>query len=174
MSMPASKISLEHAKQDKLFYFVANALIYRKSDMRFLLLKRSEHEKAHPGKYATPGGKLEWDNLDLNHPTRMNGDIIDFESQIEQLLKREIKEEAGIEVADQFHYINNVVFVRPDGIPVVLVKFAVEYTSGDVVLEDGAFTDFAWVTQEEAQQLDCIDGIASEIALTMAQLGRPQ
>ena len=36
--MPAEKISLEHAKQDKLFYFVANVLVYRPKDGRAIEL----------------------------------------------------------------------------------------------------------------------------------------
>ena len=60
--MPASKISIENAKKDKLFYFVANVVVYRESDGRCLILKRSEREKVHPGKYAIPGGKLEWED----------------------------------------------------------------------------------------------------------------
>ena len=57
--MPADKISLENAKDDKLFYFVANVVVFRESDGRCLILKRSENEKVHPGKFATQGGKLE-------------------------------------------------------------------------------------------------------------------
>ena len=87
--LKASKISIENAKENKLFYIVSNVVIYRDSDQRCLLLKRSENEKVHPGKYCTPGGKLEWEDLDLDNPTRMNGDVIDFENEIEKLLSQE-------------------------------------------------------------------------------------
>ncbi len=161
----AEKISLDEAKQDKLFYFVANVVIYRPEDGRCLLLKRSMGEKVHPGKFATPGGKLEWDDLDLDNPTRMNGDVIDFEGQVEKLLAREVREEAGIEIGGELHYLNSNVFVRPDGIPVVLVKFAAKYAGGKVVVEQGAFDDFKWVNGEEAKELDCIDGVPDEVKL---------
>ena len=82
--MPAEKISLNNAKEDKLFYFVANAVVYRESDGRCLILKRSEREKVHPGKWAVPGGKLEWEQFDLRKPTRVNGDVLDFESAVER------------------------------------------------------------------------------------------
>ena len=65
--MRAKRISLKDAKQDKLFYFVANVVIYREKDGRCLILKRDEREKVHPGKYAVPGGKLEWEDLDLKN-----------------------------------------------------------------------------------------------------------
>ena len=165
--MPAPSISIEHAKKNKLFYFVANGLVYRKEDGRCLLLKRSESEIAHPGKYATPGGKMEWEDFDLSNPTRVNGEVLDFLGSVEDLLRREIEEEAGVTVNDDFQFINSNTFVRPDGIPVVMVKLAVSYKNGDVVLEEGSFDDFAWVNEEEARKLDCIDGIAEEIKKTI-------
>jgi len=163
----ATKISLDNAKKDKLFYFVANVVIYRENDGRCLMLKRSETEKVHPGKYAVPGGKLEWADLDLNKPTRLNGDVVDFENTIAALLAREVKEEAGIEIEPQLHYINDVAFVRPDEIPVILVKLAAKYRSGEVKLEEESFTDFIWVNYEEASLLPCIKGIPEEIAKTI-------
>src|SRR3989344_1373602 len=165
--MPAKKISLENAKQDKLFYFVANVVVYREKDRRCLILKRDKREKVHPGKYGVVGGKLEWNDLNLKNPTRTNGDVFDFENAVEELLKREANEEAGVEIQDKLHYINSVAFVRPDGIPVVLVKFAAKYKSGDVVLEKEAFTDFAWVNEEEIENYDCIEGINEEIRQTV-------
>ncbi|MBI4116729.1 NUDIX domain-containing protein [Candidatus Pacearchaeota archaeon] len=170
--MPAKKISIENAKEDKLFYFVANVVVYRESDGRCLILKRDEREKVHPGKYAVPGGKLEWRDLDINNPTRMNGEVIDFENSVEDLLKREAMEEAGIEIQDGLFYINSVVFVRPDGVPVVLVKFAAKYKSGEVVLEEKGFTDYAWVNGEEIENYDCIDGIEEEIRKTIKLFSR--
>ena len=166
--MPASKISLENAKQNKLFYFVANVVVYRESDGRCLILKRDMREKVHPGRYAVPGGKLEWENLPVDKPTRVNGDVLDFENAIEDLLKREAKEEAGIEIKDGLAYINSVAFVRPDETPVVLVKFAARYKGGDVVLEEGAFTEYAWVNAEEVQHYECIDGIQEEVVKTIS------
>lgn len=162
--MRAEKISLEKAKEDKLFYFVANVVVWRESDGRCLLLKRGESEKVHPGKWCVPGGKLEWAQLDITRPTRINGDALDFENAVEELLAREVKEEAGIEIKGDLQYINSVAFVRPDGIPVVLVKFAARYAAGEAVREEGAFTDCAWVNGEEVKNYDCIDGIVREVA----------
>lgn len=166
-SMSAKKISITNAKQDKLFYFVANVVVFRESDGKCLILKRDMREKVHPGKYAVPGGKLEWQNLDITKPTRMNGDVLDFENAVEDLLKREVFEEAGIKIHDQLAYINSVAFVRPDEIPVVLVKFAAKYKSGDVVLEKGAFTAYAWVNADEVKNYECIQGIPQEVEETI-------
>lgn len=166
--MPAEKISIGNAKPDKLFYVVANALVYRESDGRCLILKRAVRETAHPGKWCTPGGKLEWSAMDIARPSRMNGDIFDFENILEELLFREVKEEAGVEIdlSRGAKYINSVGFIRPDGVPVVLVKLAVFYNSGEVKMEDGSFDDFAWVNAEEVKNYDCILGIPEEVART--------
>jgi len=165
--MPAQKISLKNAKENKLFYFVANVIIFRESDGRCLILKRSETEKVHPGKYCVPGGKLEWNQLDIAKPTRLNGDVLDFEDAVEELLIREAKEEAGVEIEKNLRYINSVAFVRPDEIPVVLIKFAAQYKSGEVKIEKGAFTDFAWVNADEIKNYECIKGIPEEVAKTI-------
>ena len=162
--MPAEKISLQNAKKDKLFYFVANVVVWRPSDGRCLILKRATTEKVHPGKWCVMCGKLEWGDLDLKNPTRINGDVLDFEGAVEDLLAREVKEEAGIDIEPKLYYVNSMAFVRPDEIPVVLVKFAAHYKSGEVTPERGVFTDFAWVDAKEAKQHDCIKGIPAEIA----------
>jgi ADP-ribose pyrophosphatase YjhB (NUDIX family) len=165
--MPAQKISLDNAKQNKLFYFVANVVIYRESDGRCLILKRDPREKVHPNKYAVPGGKLEWEQFDVKNPTRLNGDVLDFEDIAEELLAREAKEEAAVEIGRELKYINSVAFVRPDEIPVILIKFAAKYISGEVKPEPGAFTDFAWVNEKEVKEYDCILGIHEEVAKTI-------
>ena len=160
----ATAINLQHAKQDKLFYVVENVVIVRQSDQRCLLLQRSERETAHPGKYGVVGGKLEWSDLDINQPSRINGDVLDFEAALEQLLQREAKEEAGIKISLPLKYINSVAYVRPDGVPAILIKFAATYKSGEVRLETGSFSEYVWANADEARALPCIDGIVDEIS----------
>jgi 8-oxo-dGTP pyrophosphatase MutT (NUDIX family) len=140
--------------------------VWRKSDGRCLILKRDEREKVHPGKWAVLGGKLEWKDMPINAPSRHNGDVLDYEDAVENLLVREAKEEANIEIGRELKYINSVAFIRPDGIPVILVKFAAEYLSGDVVPEVGGFTEYAWVTPQEVMDYPCIEGIQQEIVRT--------
>jgi 8-oxo-dGTP pyrophosphatase MutT (NUDIX family) len=161
--MKATKISLDNAKSDKLFYFVANAVVYRQSDQRCLILKRSAREIVHPGKWALPGGKLEWNDLDIAHPTRLNGDVIDFEGAVYKLLEREVIEEAGVKIGSPVYYLNDMAFIRPDGIPVVLIKFAAKYGSGKVRVEAGSFDDFAWVNASEVKNYSCIKGVHQEV-----------
>lgn len=162
--MPAQKISLEHAKQNKLFYFVANVVVYRESDGRCLILRRHEREIVHPGKWGVIGGKLAWEDMDITHPKRVQNEVLDFPDAVEDLLQREAREEAGIEISRDLVYINSVAFVRPDEIPVVMVKFATKYAGGEVVPEPGAFTEYAWTNEEEVKNYPCIEGIAEEVA----------
>ncbi|MFA6073272.1 MAG: NUDIX hydrolase [Candidatus Woesearchaeota archaeon] len=161
------KISLDNAKKNKLFYVVANVIVYRETDGRCLILKRSDREIAHPGKYCVPGGKLEWKDLDVNNPTRINGDVLDYEDAVEKLLIRETEEEAGIEIEHEFKYINSVAYIRPDEVPTFMFKLAAKYKSGKVKLEEDSFSDFAWVNKDEVDNYECIKGIPEEIKKTI-------
>ena len=161
--MITKEISISNAKENKLFYIVANVVVYKESNITCLILKRSEREIAHPGKYGVIGGKLEWDDLDIKKPDHINGDILDFHNVLEKLLIRETQEEAGITLEPNFKYLHSKGFIRPDGIPVVLIKFTAKYKSGDVILEKDAFTDFAWVNEKNIKNYICIDGIQEEV-----------
>lgn len=161
--MSVEKISIQNAKSDKLFYVVADGIVYRESDKRCLILKRDMREKVHPGKWATVGGKLEHRDLDLTKPSRTEGDVFVFEDAVFELLKREIKEEAGISVKLLPKFVESKVIVRPDGIPVLILHFAVRYGSGEVKPEPGSFTEFAWVNADEAKDYDCIEDIGDAI-----------
>jgi 8-oxo-dGTP pyrophosphatase MutT (NUDIX family) len=165
--MPAERIGLAQAKEDKLFYVVANVVVWRSSDGRCLVLRRSKDEKVHPGKWCVPGGKLEWADLDVKHPTRLNGEVLDFEDAVEKLLVREVREEAGIEIDPSLSYVNSVAYVRADGVPTLLIKFAARYKGGEVRTERGSFDGHAWVNAEEVKKLDCILGIPGEVAKTI-------
>lgn len=162
--MRAKNVSVKNAKQDKLFYVVTGATIYRRSDARCLILKRSEREKVHPGKWANAGGKLEHKDLRMDSPTSVDGDVTVFEDALNELLMREVEEEAGVKIKPGPRFIGSKVFVRPDETPVVLLKFGVEYESGEVQPEEGAFTEYAWVNADEVKGYDCIDGVAEEIS----------
>ncbi len=159
-------ISLEKAKSEKLFYFVATGVIYHPKKKRCLLLKRSAEEKVHPGLWGVIGGKLEWRDLQENKPTRVNFDVLDWEGLVEKLIQREAKEESGLKVEDPY-YLDSVVFLRPDNIPVVCFKFAVKYIAGRVKMA-AEFSDFMWVDMSESSKLKCIEGIPEEVGKTIA------
>jgi 8-oxo-dGTP pyrophosphatase MutT (NUDIX family) len=159
----AKKISVAEAKKDKLFYVVADTMVYRREDGRCLILKRDEREKVHPGKWATVGGKLEHEDLNLNKPSRKEGDVLVFEDSIYKLIAREAQEEAGVSIKLSPRFVGTKTIVRPDGIPVVILHFVAEYEDGEVKPEPGGFTEYAWVNSEEVKNYDCIEDIAEGV-----------
>jgi|SRR3989344_3746242 len=164
------KVSVGAAKPDKLFYVVANGVIFRAEDSRCLILKRDEREKVHPGKWATIGGKLEHQDLGISNPSRISGDVTEFDDSIPELLRREALEESGVTIELPPRFISSKVIVRGDGIPVVLLIFAALYKSGEVRPEDGGFTDFAWVNADEIDKYDCVGSVADEVKETIKLL----
>jgi 8-oxo-dGTP pyrophosphatase MutT (NUDIX family) len=144
---------------DPRLHFVAVTAIIEK-DGKFLITKRAPNEKAFPNKWTVPGGKFvltEYQKLPKtspNHPQWYN--VVEF------VLRKEVREEAGLEI-EKPAYVTDLVFVRPDGYPVVTLSFWAKYKSGEVKLNH-EMTDFAWVTAEEAKSYDLIDGITDEIA----------
>jgi len=158
-------ISLEKAKTEKLFYVVTTGVIYHPGKKKCLILQRSNQEKAHPGLWGVVGGKLEWDDLRNNPSTRQNHNITDWEGLVEKQLAREAKEESGLEVTDP-RYLESVVFIRPDNIPVVLIQYAVKYKKGRVKIAP-EFNEFIWVDGEEVKKYNCINGIPEEVNKTI-------
>jgi 8-oxo-dGTP pyrophosphatase MutT (NUDIX family) len=159
------KISLEKAKSNKLFYVVTNGIIYHPKLKKCLILQRSFKEKAHPGLWGVVGGKMEWGDMESNQPTRQNHAIPDWEGLVEQSLRREAKEESGLETEDP-KYLFSIVFLRPDNVPVVCFKFALKYKSGEVKIPP-EFEDFAWVDGEEVKGYEIIQGIDKEVEETI-------
>lgn len=144
---------------------VVTGVIFHPKKKKCLILKRSEKETAHPGLWGVTGGKLEWEDLLNNLPTRKNFDILDWEGMVEKLIKREALEESGLLVTDP-KYLDSVVFLRPDKVPVVCLKFAVKYKKGSVKIPP-EFDDYRWVDGEEVKKFKCIKGIDKEVAKTI-------
>jgi 8-oxo-dGTP pyrophosphatase MutT (NUDIX family) len=148
---------------DPRLHFVTVTGIIAKRDeggvARFLIAKRAPTEKAFPNKWTVPGGKLvrsEYEKLPYGtgYPQWYN--------VIEWVLRKEVREEVGVEIGKPA-YLTDLVFIRPDGYPVVTLSYWAWYKSGDA--KPGKdLTEIAWVTADEAKQYDLIDGIAEEIA----------
>ncbi len=161
--IPVPDISINKAKPEKLFYVVATGIVYRGG--KCLLLQRSKTETAHGGKWGPVGGKLEHTDMLKTPPTRMNGDVVDWEHMVEDLVRREAKEECGLDVSD-LTYLDSVVFRRPDGVPVVCMKFACKGGPGDVTFP-AEFNAAAWVDETDVDTYDCILGVPDEIKKTI-------
>jgi len=141
----------------ELHRVTATAIIYK--DGKYLILQRSPNKKAFPLRWTVPGGGL--DAKDYINTPKTNPDAWYF--AVENSLKREIKEEVGLEV-ENLKYLLDLVFIRPDGIPVVTFSYYCDWKSGDVKLNDEN-VDYKWVTYEEAKNYDLIEGVLEEIEM---------
>lgn len=141
----------------RLHFVVATAIVVRGE--KFLIVKRASHELAFPDKWSVPGGKLVLH--EYQHLPRTGKDAPQWYNVVEWVLRKEVREEAGLEI-DTPQYLCDLVFVRPDGYPVVTLSYWANYKSGEVVL-DKSHSEYAWVTLEEAKKYDLIEGIWDEI-----------
>jgi NADH pyrophosphatase NudC (nudix superfamily) len=82
---------------------------------------------------------------------------------LEKTVRREVLEETGIEI-EKPHYLLDLTFILPNGIPVLVISYYAKYKSGDVVLDEDTI-NHAWVTADEAKTYDMIEGIAEEIEM---------
>jgi 8-oxo-dGTP pyrophosphatase MutT (NUDIX family) len=148
----------------RLHFVTATAVVARKDAngaLRFLIAKRAPTEKAFPNKWTLPGGKLvrsEYESIPYSTAFPQWRNMMDW------LVRKETLEEVNVEV-ENINYLTDLVFVRPDGYPVVTFSFWCMYKSGDA--KPGKdLTEVAWVTAEEAAKYDMIDGIPGEIMAT--------
>ncbi len=143
-------------KDPRLHIVTATGIIEKEG--KYLLLKRSEREIAFPGYWTVPGGKLvrhEYENLEPTPGTESWYNVADY------VLKKEIKEEAGLEVED-VRYLTDMAFIRPDDIPVFVLSYYCRYKAGEVKCGKD-IVDFAWITPEEGENYEIIPGILEEI-----------
>ena len=149
---------------DELHRIAVTGIIWRKDNngkYRYLITKRSPEKKAWPGKWTVPGGGLDVNDYMHTEATYQNSESPQWYNAVETTLRREIKEEAGLEVSD-INYLLDVAFIRPDGIPAIVLSFYCKYASGEVVLDEDA-VEFAWITAEEVSSYELIQGIDHEI-----------
>ena len=128
---------------------------------KFLIIRRSPNKKRFPGMWTVPGGKMETsDYLKLPKDTEFY-----WYNVLERTLKREIKEEVGIEV-DNVEYVTSLATVHEDGSPSLVISCMADYVSGEINLQKEETYDFAWVSLEEAKKYKLIDGIYDELVMT--------
>jgi len=158
-------------KEKELHRIATTGIIWRKDEdgaRRYLVTKRAPHKKMWPGKWTVPGGGLEVSDYIGTEAAYQNSESPQWYDVLERALLREIREEVGVEV-DDIRLLQNVAFIRPDGIPVIVFSFYCRYASGEVRLDEDA-TEHAWPTAEEAQSYDFIQGIEKEIMATETRL----
>jgi 8-oxo-dGTP pyrophosphatase MutT (NUDIX family) len=153
----------------RLHFVVATAIVVKKDangTPRFLIAKRAATEKAFPNKWTVPGGKLvrsEYDGMP-NRPYREGmkpSGTPQWYGMMEWVVRKEVMEEVNVDVAN-IQYLTDLVFIRPDGYPVVTLSFWCDYVGG-AAKPGKDLTEVAWVTAAEAKTYDMIEGIPEEI-----------
>jgi 8-oxo-dGTP pyrophosphatase MutT (NUDIX family) len=146
-------------------------IIWREGEKgrEYLITKRAPTKKAWPNKWTVPGGGLETGDYMGSDATYANTESPQWYNAVEATLRREIKEEVGLDVTD-IQYLLDLAFIRPDGIPAIVLSFYCKYAGGDIVLDEDA-VDFAWITAGDVGQYDLIQGIDHEIQLVEEKLG---
>jgi len=126
---------------------------------KYLLVRRNLNKKAFPGKWTVPGGGLEVDDY-INLPKTTHDH---WYFAVENSLRREVCEEAGIEMG-KLNYLLDIAFIRPDGVPVVILSYYGDYKSGEVKLNEENI-EYAWTSFEEARKYDLVEGLLEEIEM---------
>ncbi len=136
----------------------------------YLITKRSMEKKAWPGKWTVPGGGLETNDYMSQEATYQNSESPQWYSAVENTLRREIREEAAIEVSD-VEYLVDIAFVRPDGIPTIVLSYYCKYASGEVTINNESM-DFAWIPVADVSKYELIQGIDHEIEMVEERLSK--
>ena len=149
----------------ELYRVVMTAIIYDDSK-RYLVTRRSPSQKVFPNLWTVPGGGLEPRDYEGKPKTTEDA----WYEVVERALKREVREEVGIEIGKPA-YLTDLIFVRPDGIHVLVLSYYARYESGEVTLDSSELVEHRWVTLEEAHELDFISGIYEEVERVDAIIG---
>lgn len=107
----------------------------RKND-KWLIIERSKKEEHAGGLLSLVGGKVD-----------IVGDASDI---LERTVKREILEEVGVNIKDNFNYVHSTSFAIDAGENVVNIVFLCEYESGEAFPKSpDEVEEVLWLTTEE-------------------------
>lgn len=126
---------------------------------KFLVAKRADWEKAFPGRWTVPGGKLEV----LDYVLREKDTPHHWYNVVEDTARREIEEEVGLEV-ENLGYVTSLVYLKKDNVPCLIISLWAKAKTENVRLCN-ALTEYAWVNLDEAKGYDLIEGIYEELEI---------
>ena len=147
--------------ENQVHYIVVTGIIVHNG--KYLITKRAEWEKAFPGRWTVPGGKVKV----LDYVLRKKDTPHHWYNIFEDVLKREILEEVGIEI-EKIGYITSMIYIREDRIPCLIVSLFAEPKEKPEKISVrlcNALSEFAWVNLEEAKKYDLIEGIYDELEM---------
>ncbi|MEK6885400.1 MAG: NUDIX domain-containing protein [Nanoarchaeota archaeon] len=145
--------------QNQAHYVCVTGILVKNG--KFLITKRAGWEKAFPNRWTVPGGKLKV----LDYALRKMDTQHHWYNVFEDVLKREIQEEAGLEIKN-IGYVTSMVYIRDDKIPCIVVSLYAEPAESETKVKlCDALTEFVWVDLEEAKKYDLIEGIYDELVI---------
>jgi len=148
-------------KDSELHRIVLSCVIYN-DERKYLITKRASTVKVLPNKWHRPGGGMETSDYIEDIPAYAEKK---WYNVLEKVLRREIREEVSVEIGKP-EYLLDLTFIRPDGVPVLVLNYYAPYVSGEVDIKGEKDTvDFAWVSVDELNQYDFIKGVAEEIQM---------
>jgi len=116
-----------------LYVVNVEAAVWREG--RYLMVVRGAGEEIAPGTLTPPGGKVEGRGA--------------AQDVLEQTLRREVREETGVEVEDAMAYVESHAF-EAAGVTVVDVVMLARYRAGrERVDDDGEVAAVEWLTLDE-------------------------
>ena len=146
----------EFIPQKDLHRIVTTCIVYR-DDGTYLIKKRRPDREPFPGRWEVPGGGLEAKDYQMTVSENPDG----WEDVLDDVVRREVSEEVGLVVGD-LRYLGNSIFIRKDGVPVLVLRYAAPYVSGVVTLDDEA-TEYAWIRASGAHDYGLIGSIPNDL-----------
>lgn len=147
--------------ENQVHYLCVTGIIVNPKTQKYLIAKRAGWEKAFPNRWTVPGGKLKV----LDYALRKKDTSYHWYNVLEDVLRREIREEAGLEIKN-IGYVTSLVYIRDDNIPCLIVSLFAEPKDENVNIRlCDALSEFAWVDIEGAKKYDLIEGIYDELVV---------
>ncbi|MGI6206639.1 MAG: NUDIX domain-containing protein [Anaerolineae bacterium] len=123
---------------------------------RYLFIVRSPSDPHRPGILTLPGGTVEIEP--------------ESESILERSVHREVREETGVEIEDQVHYVQSKTFTLEDGRLILDAVFLCRYRAGEARPDNQETVEVAWLSPEElAQRPGVSDWLLRSVALAEAK-----
>jgi 8-oxo-dGTP diphosphatase len=130
-------------------YLAQKAFILKEG--KILILKRSPKEDCFENMWDIPGGK------------------IDFGETPEESLKREVKEECGIDIKVRIPVSVWTFFKNNNKTQVVGISFLCNYISGDIRLSK-EHVDYKWIDPKEIENFNLHKGIKKDVKAINLQI----
>jgi len=122
---------------------ITSVIVVLKCQDKFLLVQRSENDDIFPGKWQNMGGKIE------------------LGETVESAIKREVKEEVGLDVNAHPMFLQSYSWKKDDGSParlglIFLIKLTGKLENYNIRLDE-ELSDYTWVNLAEAEKMNAED-----------------